>query len=64
MIAIYSRSQIAYQLGYPEATELAEQARAIFAKTGRQYHFVGHGTIWPDIIGTMDERQGRIRIIF
>jgi hypothetical protein len=63
MIAVYSRSQIAHQLGYPEATELAEQARAIFAETGRQYHFTGHGTIWPDIIGSMEERQGRPRMI-
>lgn len=63
VMVLYSKSQIAYQLGYPEAGELAELARTLYFRTGRQYYFTGHGSIWPDIVGSMEEDQGRLRMM-
>ncbi|KAI1128100.1 hypothetical protein F5Y10DRAFT_180376 [Nemania abortiva] len=39
--------------------DLEDKVRTLSAQTGRQYHFVGLGTTWPDILGGWREDRGR-----
>ena len=64
MITLYSRSQIAYQLGVEEAADLNCRARELWEVVGRrQFYFTGLGSIWPDVLGWFEEKAGRKRII-
>lgn len=64
MVALYGSSETAYKLGYDNtARDLAAQAEAIHRTVGRQYYFVGHGTLFLDILGDMARSQGRNRLV-
>jgi hypothetical protein len=62
MITLYSQSELAYSLGYSNAGNLAKIARQINFQTGRQFHFVGHGTIWLDILDRQAQQSGRVKM--
>ncbi|KFA80735.1 hypothetical protein S40288_11671 [Stachybotrys chartarum IBT 40288] len=63
MIVLYSRSQIAYHLQSEEAQSLNDEAKRLWQEVGRQFYFTGLGTIWPEILGDIEEEKGRERII-
>ncbi|KAI1748302.1 hypothetical protein F4782DRAFT_378779 [Xylaria castorea] len=48
--------------GVVEVTDLEDKVRTLFARTGRQYYFLGLGTTWPDILGGWQEDRGRGRL--
>jgi hypothetical protein len=63
MVTLYSRSEVAHRLKLPVAGDLTLRAKAIFEVTSRQYWFVGQGSIWPDLVGDLEERSGRERMM-
>ncbi|KAF3768198.1 hypothetical protein M406DRAFT_75534 [Cryphonectria parasitica EP155] len=60
MIALYSESEIAFRLDLGTAKQLRKEARMIFAETGRQYHFIGQGTVWLDIVSSQSLPEERL----
>ncbi|KAI1382599.1 uncharacterized protein F4822DRAFT_423434 [Hypoxylon trugodes] len=64
MVICYSTSELEVRRGATVRSDILEsQAREFFVRTGRQYHFTGLGTIWPDIIGRSLMARGRVPII-
>lgn len=63
-VAHYALSEIYHRCGdVPAADHHGDMAKVAFRATGRQYHFVGQGTIWLDVIGDLSMKQGRVRIV-
>ncbi|PSR84379.1 hypothetical protein BD289DRAFT_262583 [Coniella lustricola] len=51
MVAHYSQSVLAYCFGYEkEAKQFYQSAKTLFENTNKQYHFIGQGTVWLDIL--------------
>lgn len=65
MITTYSMSQVAFKLHAPEATGMYEEARRTWNGIGRrrQHFFTGLGTFWPDILGDLEVKSGRERLM-
>ncbi|CAJ2514321.1 Uu.00g024400.m01.CDS01 [Anthostomella pinea] len=63
MITLYALSQVYYRIGRDGAHELAASARAIFRNKGRQYYFVGQGTLWLDVLSDLAEDDGQQRLV-
>lgn len=60
MIFAYSTSELQMRRGATAQSEiLMNYARTLFARTGRQYHFVGLGSYWMDIVKTWWAAHGR-----
>lgn len=62
MLALYSQSELAYRLCRDDAGALAETSRRIYYKTGRQYFYVAHGTVWLEILEKSVQKSGRVRM--
>ena len=52
-------SEVLYSLGRDGARGFALQAWNLFQTTGRQYWYVGQGTIWLDVLNYLAERNER-----
>ncbi|KAI1382549.1 uncharacterized protein F4822DRAFT_423507 [Hypoxylon trugodes] len=64
MIISYSTSELEGRRGAnAQSTILEGQARTLFSRTGRQHHFAGLGSTWPDIIGEWLLAQGRSPVV-
>ncbi|RYP68536.1 hypothetical protein DL771_006613 [Monosporascus sp. 5C6A] len=64
MIQAYSTSELQIRRGASaQADVLGNYAKALFAKTGRQYHFAGIGSFWPDILNSWYAASGRQPVI-
>ncbi|KAI1207664.1 uncharacterized protein F4807DRAFT_173722 [Annulohypoxylon truncatum] len=64
MIIYYSMSELESRRAASARSDMLEnQARDLFARTGRQYHFVGLGSMWPEIIGKSLVARGRRPVI-
>ncbi|KAI1172973.1 hypothetical protein F4777DRAFT_559802 [Nemania sp. FL0916] len=63
LVVAYSTNDIYSRRGGVAAEELETKVRVLSARTGRQYHFLGLGTTWPDILGGWQEDRGRDRLI-
>ncbi|KAI1660159.1 hypothetical protein F4813DRAFT_351140 [Daldinia decipiens] len=64
MIISYSISELESRREcYIMADAFAGQASMLFSKTGRQHHFPGLGSLWPDIIGHWRFSRGQDPII-
>ncbi|KAI2465939.1 hypothetical protein F4781DRAFT_373972 [Annulohypoxylon bovei var. microspora] len=64
MIISYSISELESRREcYIMADVFARQAGMLFSKTGRQHHFPGLGSFWPDIIGNWRSSRGQDLII-
>ncbi|KAI1462863.1 hypothetical protein F4805DRAFT_409542 [Annulohypoxylon moriforme] len=51
MITSLSMCEIAYRFSDDQQADLLlEQALTIYEKTGQQYFFTGHGTVWPNLV--------------
>lgn len=64
MIVAYSMGELELRRGNTlESEYLRAKTRSLFASTGRQYHFPGLGSAWPDILGHWYESWGCDRVI-
>ncbi|KAI1086043.1 hypothetical protein F5B19DRAFT_480643 [Rostrohypoxylon terebratum] len=64
MIASYSMGELELRLGHVlDSQILRTKAESIFKRTGRQYHFLGLGSIWFDIVGSLYETHNQARIL-
>ena len=64
MIVVYSIAELEMKRGNMLDSEyFTAKAKALFTSTGRQHHFLGLGSIWPDILGQWYESQGYQRIV-
>ncbi|KAI1085903.1 hypothetical protein F5B19DRAFT_261213, partial [Rostrohypoxylon terebratum] len=64
MIASYSMGELELRLGHAlDSQILRTKAESIFKRTGRQYHFLGLGSIWFDIVGSLYETHNQARIL-
>ncbi|RYP31953.1 hypothetical protein DL767_005494 [Monosporascus sp. MG133] len=64
MIQAYSTSELQIRRGAgTQADVLGNYAKALFARTGRQYHFTGIGSFWPDILNIWYAASGRQPVI-
>ncbi|CAJ2505637.1 Uu.00g130310.m01.CDS01 [Anthostomella pinea] len=64
MIISYSTSELEARRGATTQSDVfCSYARTLLARTGRQYHFVGLGTLWPDIIGRWLTTLGRHPVV-
>ncbi|KAI1347243.1 hypothetical protein F5Y01DRAFT_318980 [Xylaria sp. FL0043] len=58
LVAKLSLSEIAYRSGDNfQGDTLLQDAIRIYKRTGQQYYFTGHGTLWPNIILVTCETQ-------
>lgn len=60
MLTLYIRSELAYLLEDVEADNLGELARQLYYKTGRQFYFVAHGTVWLELLERWAQRGNRL----
>ncbi|KAI1641505.1 hypothetical protein F4809DRAFT_586974 [Biscogniauxia mediterranea] len=52
MIISYSTSELEARRGATAQSDILRgYAGTLFARTGRQHHFLGLGSLWPDIVG-------------
>lgn len=60
MIFAYSTSELQMRRGNTVQSDmLMNYAKALFARVGRQHHFVGLGSYWPDMINAWVAAQDR-----
>ena len=60
MIFAYSTSELQMRRGASAQSDiLGNYAKTLFARTGRQHHFVGLGSYWPDILHNWFVTRGR-----
>ena len=64
MIFAYSTSELQMRRGATAQSEiLMSYAKALYTRAGRQHHFVGLGSYWPDILNTWFTTQGQEPVI-
>ncbi|KAI1382498.1 uncharacterized protein F4822DRAFT_273690 [Hypoxylon trugodes] len=64
LIIYHSMSELEIRKGgYVSADTLARQTRDLLSTTTRQHHFLGLGSIWPDIIGRWRAAYGQDPIV-
>ncbi|KAI1086020.1 hypothetical protein F5B19DRAFT_205782 [Rostrohypoxylon terebratum] len=64
MIISYSMSELEARRGNQILADiLAGHTRNLFPQTGRQHHFPGLGSLWPNIVGGWLSGQGRDAIV-
>ena len=63
MIIAYSMGELELRRGNRlEADYLRAKAGLLFTSSGRQYHFLGLGSAWIDIVGSWYESRGYDRL--
>lgn len=62
MVVLYAQSEIYFRLGDTKAHSLATESGKLFLQHGRHYQFVGHGSIWLDVLGDYAQEGGRPRM--
>lgn len=64
MIVAYSIGELEIIRGnILESEYFTAKAKSLFRSTGRQYYFLGLGSIWPDILGQSYEARGYQRVV-
>ncbi|KAI1086019.1 hypothetical protein F5B19DRAFT_480701 [Rostrohypoxylon terebratum] len=64
MIVYYSISELEVKRRDVTRSDFLEtQARSMFSRTGRQYHFIGLGSLWPEVIRKLLMECGRQAVI-
>ncbi|KAF2180925.1 hypothetical protein K469DRAFT_266925 [Zopfia rhizophila CBS 207.26] len=54
MIVMYSKCELMCRLGNTHESEyLLQKALQLYQTTGRQYHFTGLGSVWPDYVSNV-----------
>lgn len=60
IIFAYSTGELQMRRGDTAQSDLLQNyARTLFSRTGRQHHFVGLGSYWPDILDSWYVARGR-----
>lgn len=62
MVVLYAQSEIYFRLGDTKAHSLATESGKLVLEHGRHYQFVGHGSIWLDVLGDYAQECGRPRM--
>ncbi|RYC55021.1 hypothetical protein CHU98_g11189 [Xylaria longipes] len=62
LLVAYSTLDLLLRPGVAEVADWENKVWTLAAQTGRQYHFLGLGTTWPDILGSWQEDRGRGRL--
>ncbi|TLD12293.1 uncharacterized protein PgNI_02729 [Pyricularia grisea] len=62
MVVLYAQSEIYFRLGDTKAHNLATKSGKLFLEHGRHYQFIGHGSIWLDVLGNYAQKCGRPRM--
>ncbi|RYP58992.1 hypothetical protein DL770_010306 [Monosporascus sp. CRB-9-2] len=64
MIISYSVSELELRRGaIAQADTSGNYARSLFGQAGRQHHFIGLGSLWPDLLGHWYQQHGRDPVI-
>ncbi|KAI0550144.1 hypothetical protein F4679DRAFT_221777 [Xylaria curta] len=63
LVVAYSTLDLLLRRGGVEVADLEDKVRTLAARTGRQYHFLGLGTTWPDILGGWQEDRSHGRLM-
>ncbi|RYP11808.1 hypothetical protein DL765_007588 [Monosporascus sp. GIB2] len=64
LIISYSVGELELRRGaVAQADASGAYARSLFARTGLQHHFIGLGSLWPDLLGYWYKQRGREPII-
>ena len=64
MIFAYSTSELQMRRGATAQSEiLRNYAKALYSRAGRQHHFVGLGSFWPDIVNAWFADKGQEPVI-
>ena len=59
VIVAFSKCDVTYELGWSEETDkLVKEGRCLYQKTGRQFAWLGLGTVWFDLIGDRLQSKG------
>ncbi|TGJ80013.1 hypothetical protein E0Z10_g8755 [Xylaria hypoxylon] len=63
LVVAISTNDLLLRRGGVVTADLENKVRILSARTGRQYHFLGLGTTWPDILSGWYEDRGRERLL-